>query len=228
MELTVTTAIAKICQAEEVKKQQPLLRGETPAAGRLDIPVGAVQRGRRSGRLNKKPKSAPHTLNSQPTNCTRCGRTPLHDRRSCPARDAICHKCSTWGHFQVVCRSTAKVGEIHQDDPNEFLGGWTHGILWVTCGDCPYCSMGHIPSLTSTQEQRSVWYRNLNTRRLEVRSFLHRVEDWGAPEITPFQWLMVTYASVWSWRNSTRVCSGELRHGRCHFCTRYTGVYKNQ
>ena len=32
--LTLTTAIAKICQAEEVKKQQPLLRGETPAAGR--------------------------------------------------------------------------------------------------------------------------------------------------------------------------------------------------
>ena len=27
-ELTLTTAIVKVCQAEEVKKQQPLLRGE--------------------------------------------------------------------------------------------------------------------------------------------------------------------------------------------------------
>ena len=24
------------------------------------------------------------------------------------------------------------------------------------------------------------------------------------------------------------VVSGELRHGTCHFCTRYTGVNKNQ
>ena len=123
-ELTLITAIVKVPQAEEVKKQQTLLRGETPAAGgkKLDIPVGVVQRGRHSGRLNKKPKSAPHSLNSQPTTCTRCGRTPLHDRRLCPASDAICHKCSKRGHFQVVCHSTVKVGEVHQEDPNEFLG----------------------------------------------------------------------------------------------------------
>ena len=127
------TAIAKVHLAEEVKKQQPLLRGETPAAGgkKLDIPVGALQRGRCGGRLNKKPKSAPHSLNSQPTTCTRCGRTPLHNRRLCPARDAICCKCSKRGHFQVVCRSIAKVGEVHQDDPNEFLGGVdTWDIYW--------------------------------------------------------------------------------------------------
>ena len=68
-ELTLTTAIAKVHQVEEVKKQQPLLRGETPAAdGKKPVtPVGAVQRGRCGGRLNKKPKSVPHSLNSQPT-----------------------------------------------------------------------------------------------------------------------------------------------------------------
>ena len=32
-ELTLITAIVKVPQAEEVKKQQTLLRGETPAAG---------------------------------------------------------------------------------------------------------------------------------------------------------------------------------------------------
>ena len=118
-ELTLSTAVAKVRQAEEVKKQEPLLRGETPATGekKPDIPVGAVQRGRRGGKVNRKPKSAPRTT------CTRCGKTPPHDRHSCPARDAICRKCSKRGHFQVVCRSTAKVGEVHQDDPNEFLGG---------------------------------------------------------------------------------------------------------
>ena len=42
--LTLATAVTKVRQAEAVKKQQPLLRGETLAtAGRkLDLPVGAV------------------------------------------------------------------------------------------------------------------------------------------------------------------------------------------
>ena len=46
--LTLATAVTKVRQAEAVKKQQPLLRGETPAiAGRKhDLPVGAVQRGK--------------------------------------------------------------------------------------------------------------------------------------------------------------------------------------
>ena len=51
-ELTLSTAVVKVRQAEEVKKQQPLLRGEIPATGekKPDIPVGAVQRGRRGGK----------------------------------------------------------------------------------------------------------------------------------------------------------------------------------
>ena len=52
--------------------------------------------------MNKKPKSAPHNQNSQPS---RCGRTRLQ-----------------LGHFQVVCHSTAKVGKVNQDDPNRFPG----------------------------------------------------------------------------------------------------------
>ena len=109
--------------------------------------MGAVQRGRRGGRLNKKPKSAPHSLNSQPTTCTRCGRTPLHNRQLCPARDAICCKCSKRGHFQVVCRSTAKVGEVHQDDPNEFLGGVD---TWDIQRMKLQSDIGHFPSICGT------------------------------------------------------------------------------
>ena len=128
-ELTLTTAVAKVRQAEQVKKQQPLLRGESAAGGKKPvIPVGAVQRGRRGGKAIRKPRSAPNQLsrnsNPQPpqTTCTRCGRTPVHDRQSCPARNAVCHKCSKRGHFQSMCRSVAKVGEVHQTDPNTFLG----------------------------------------------------------------------------------------------------------
>ena len=130
--LTLATAVTKVRQAEAVKKQQPLLRGETPAtAGRKhDLPVGAVQRGKwlsKGSRQNTKPKATTHyqfgrNSQSQGT-CTRCGKSP-HDRQSCPARDAVCRKCSKRGHFQAVCRSSARVGEIHQVDPPEaFLGG---------------------------------------------------------------------------------------------------------
>ena len=128
-ELTLTTAIAKVRQAEEVKKQQPLLRGESTAGGKKpDIPVGAVHRGRRYGKPIRKPRSAPTqqpktSYSQQQKNiCTRCGKTPSHDRQSCPAREAVCHKCSKRGHFQKVCRSVVKVGEVHQTDPNTFLG----------------------------------------------------------------------------------------------------------
>ena len=50
----------------------------------------------------------------------RCGRSPPHDRQSCPARDSTCHKCS-----KSVCRSSSKVSELHEDAKmtNKFLGG---------------------------------------------------------------------------------------------------------
>ena len=102
-ELTLTTAVAKVRQAEAVKKQQPLLRGETSdASGRKpDTPVGAVQRGRRGNRQVGKPRGAAYTQptrssQSQTRNaqsqsqstCTRCGRSPSHDCKSCPAKEA--------------------------------------------------------------------------------------------------------------------------------------------
>ena len=140
-----------------------------------DTTVGAVQRGRRGGRLNKKPKSVPHSLNSQPTTCARSGRTPPHGyRRSCPARDAICHSCSKRGHFQVVCRSTAKVGEVHQDDPNEFLGGvdtrdtvsnmWRLSLLLNGVHTEFDIDIGAEVSVISESQHQ----------RIGVRSFLHR------------------------------------------------------
>ena len=142
-DLTLTTAVAKVRQAEAVKKQQPLLRGETPGASGVkpDTPVGAVQRSRRGGRPVGKPPGATHKQirgNSQshpsptqsPTSCSRCGRSPPHDRQSCSARDAICRKCSKRGHFQVVCRSSSGVKGISEEtngitkeELEPFLGG---------------------------------------------------------------------------------------------------------
>ena len=132
-ELTLTTAVAKVRQAEQIRKQQPILRGETQetAGKKHDIPVGAVERGRRGSRQGWKPRSAGHkqpvktqSQNNTPASCGRCGRSPPHDRQSCPARTAVCHKCSRKGHFQSVCRSASNVAEIRENtDPSDpFLG----------------------------------------------------------------------------------------------------------
>ena len=126
-ELTLTTAITKVRQAETVKKQQPLLRGQTLATGgqRPDIPVGAVQNGKwtpKHGSWQKK-SFKPKNMIQRQNSCTRCGKSPSHDRQSCPARDAVCHKCSKRGHFEAVCRSSMNVREIREDSIDTFLGG---------------------------------------------------------------------------------------------------------
>ena len=62
---------------------------------------------------------------NSPATCGWCGKSPSHQKRQCPAKDAICHKCSKRGHFQSVCRSN-KVAEFHTKTPPEkeaaFLG----------------------------------------------------------------------------------------------------------
>ena len=39
---------------------------------------------------------------------SRCGKSPLHDRKKCIACETICHRFGKKGHFQLVCIS-AKV-----------------------------------------------------------------------------------------------------------------------
>ena len=52
-ELTLSTAVAKVRQAEEVKKQQPLLRGETPATGEKKPDISLWGRSREEGEVVK-------------------------------------------------------------------------------------------------------------------------------------------------------------------------------
>lgn len=57
--------------------------------------------------------------------CSWCGRTCIHDRVHCPAKDQKCNNCGKLGHFKAVCRSPAKVGGVSKSEPEEdsiFLG----------------------------------------------------------------------------------------------------------
>ena len=135
-ELTLEKAVTQVRQAEAIRLQQPLLRGE--AVGKPDTPVGVVQRGK-PGAKGKQSHQARHkagaSTHSYPKACSRCGKSPPHDRQHCPAKDAICRKCAKRGHFQAVCRSSVKVGGVQAgQDPSEapydssdvFLGAITY------------------------------------------------------------------------------------------------------
>ena len=52
-------------------------------------------------------------------------------RQNCPAKAAICHKCSKKGHWASVCKSSQSVGEIEED--YTFLGAIgteRNGYIW--------------------------------------------------------------------------------------------------
>ena len=106
-ELTLETAVTQVRQQEVIRQQQSTLRG---SGG--DDTVAAVHKER-----------APRDRSNREENCPWCGRAPKHDRQHCPAREANCRKCGKRGHYQVVCRSTAKVSAIQEMIvPDAFLG----------------------------------------------------------------------------------------------------------
>ena len=123
-ELSLETALMQVRQAEAVKLQQSVVRGE--GAGLGTLPVGALNVGKphrsRRQRVNRPRQNSDSTKPATP--CTRCGSPTNHDRQYCPARDAECHKCGRRGHYMKVCRSRVGVQAVHDDSRSEaaFLG----------------------------------------------------------------------------------------------------------
>ena len=63
-----------------------------------------------------------HALHRRGPGCNRCGKTPGHYRHNCPAKDAVCHKCSKKGHYGAVCRSSSKTVGMVEEEDYAFLG----------------------------------------------------------------------------------------------------------
>ena len=119
-ELTLKKAIDLARQCESVKKQQPTVRGQDTE----QVAVAAIRK--KYGRQQSKNPISPstHPALNHIHSCTRCGQSPKHDKRNCPAKDSICHKCHKKGHFKAVCRSKREVREVlvSDDSQDEFLG----------------------------------------------------------------------------------------------------------
>ena len=110
--LTLEKAKLTIRQQESVQEQQSILNGKDAASTSVD----AVSRNDRSAQCDRReqqrrsshaPRPSGGARNSgkvETKQCTRCGKES-HPRSQCPARDAICHKCSKKGQYSSQCRS---------------------------------------------------------------------------------------------------------------------------
>ena len=111
-DLTLTKAINQARQSETVKKQQTLLRSDFKESTETMKEVDAIK-SRKTPKFKKESASSgtkkpfKNTSTNPPsTRCDRCGKSPGHKRTNCPAKEAICHKCSKRGHWGAVCKSS--------------------------------------------------------------------------------------------------------------------------
>ena len=123
-ELTLPKAINQARQSEAVKKkQQTLMRNDFKESTGTKNEVDAVKTEKfRKDDLHGGPDETPKKPPTRPPSnrCYHCGKSPGHVRQYCPAKTAICHKCSNKGHWATVCKSSQIVGEI--EDDYAFLG----------------------------------------------------------------------------------------------------------
>jgi len=131
-ELTLEKATRAVRQVESIKKQQSLLRNdfqdsrESSKSGHAVEYLEGVKPLNRQGGAKRKPRktaqhATPRSSSKPPARCTRCGRSPLHARQQCPAKDEKCHKCGKKGHFRSMCRSGNSVNEVQQEE-QAFMG----------------------------------------------------------------------------------------------------------
>ena len=80
-----------------IKQQQLLIRGELKES----TSTASLSGLERAAKPRKGPVSK-RTMSGLVCIATRCGRSPTYDSPHCPARDAVCHKCSNRGHFKAI------------------------------------------------------------------------------------------------------------------------------
>ena len=101
--LTLEKAVSMARQSEAVHKQQDVVRSTSHDSGELgsENHLEAVKSGRRGDKPRSAQKHVPlgrTGVNKQPTKrkhdtkCSRCGKTPWHNRQQCPAREANVRK----------------------------------------------------------------------------------------------------------------------------------------
>ena len=124
--LTLEKAVQQARQSESVKKQQGVIRSShIPSSNLETLEEKQAKSGRpRGSHKPKQPsKSSGDGNNSKfkrrTTGCERCGNPKNHNRQSCPAKDAKCHKCSKQGHFAKWCHASLPPSKVYEVEAAE-------------------------------------------------------------------------------------------------------------
>ena len=123
-ELTLEKATALARQHESVVKQQETVRGEQRKPPSIDAMESRKQGERKSKRPQNRSINKHFSTGQTPARqlqkqvCTRCCKTPSHGKQHCPAREAICHKCSKRGYYQSMCK-TSKLAQVETQSDEE-------------------------------------------------------------------------------------------------------------
>lgn len=91
-ELTLTKAMTKIRQSEEIKKQQPTLRQSNTDGAEANMDAVRFKHKQKSGQQGNRKNQRPVQTNAK-DKCGRCGKSHGNSLIECPARNADCKKC---------------------------------------------------------------------------------------------------------------------------------------
>ncbi|KAK7096429.1 hypothetical protein V1264_005727 [Littorina saxatilis] len=113
-----------VCRAYETSQQQLQVMSKDASVDRFTSSNKSGSRPTGKQRPHKS-KSFQYTQNPtspRQSHCSRCGRTPPHNREACPAKNAKCHQCSKVGHYATVCRSSNIQTVEEEEGAEAYLG----------------------------------------------------------------------------------------------------------
>ncbi len=120
-ELTLSKAITKIRQSEEIKKQQTDLRQASGDPNEVNLDMLKYKVKPRYAQKGPQWRPDSTRYHGASKGCGRCGKPQTHSLNNCPARDAECRTCKKKGHFAAVCKTKKKIDEIYQGDEAESI-----------------------------------------------------------------------------------------------------------
>ena len=115
-DLSLKKAIELSRQAEARKHNREYVRENTAATNKtVDYvkPAHAINKHKKPVPKAKNYPTADSSTTTRTHSCKWCGRS-RHDRRHCPAREAICRNCQRKGHFHSVCRGEKVVNRVNE------------------------------------------------------------------------------------------------------------------